>query len=163
MEKINGFKTFREFIELVEGKKKKEIKRLKSAYLAGQEQAPRQIKNYGAITAPNSEARRLQVAAMMANSGGGAVRKAKEKREKEAEKAAKNILKQQEGFSYGSKSYQQELEKKKNEAQNQKNQERQQTSSDLYNERTRGRGIRSRSKGRDGWIKNGVFTPDEDG
>jgi hypothetical protein len=152
--------TFGQFIELVEGKKKKEIKRLKSAYLAGQEQAPRQIVNYG-DSAPNSPERQRQISAMMGDSGGGAVRKAKEKREKEAEKAAKNIL-NREGFSYGSKSYQQELEKKKNEAQNQKNQERQQSSSDLYNERTRGRGIRSRSKGRDGWIKNGVFTPDED-
>ena len=89
--------TFREFVELAEGKKKKEkiekIETLKSAYLAGQEQAHRQIKNYGGITAPNSEARRLQVAAVMRDSGGGAVRKAKEKREKEAEKAAKNILK----------------------------------------------------------------------
>ena len=36
--------TFREFVELVEGKKK-EIKRLKSAYLAGREQAPRQAVN----------------------------------------------------------------------------------------------------------------------
>ena len=84
--------TFREFVELVEGKKKKEIKRLKSAYLAGQEQAPRQIVNYG-DSAPNSPERAAQVAAMMGDSGGGAVRKAKEKREREAEKAAKNILK----------------------------------------------------------------------
>ena len=84
--------TFREFVELVEGKKKKEIKRLKSAYLAGQEQAPRQIVNYG-DSAPNSPERQSQIAAMMRDSGGGAVRKAKEKREREAEKAAKNILK----------------------------------------------------------------------
>ena len=103
--------TFREFVELVEGKKKKAIK----------------------------------------------------KREKDATKAAENILKQQEGFSYGSKDFQQQLEKKNAEAKKKKEQERQQTSYDLYNERTRGRGIRSRSKGRDGWIKNGVFTPDEDG
>ena len=92
--------TFGQFIELAEGKKKKEkkekkekIEGLKNAYLAGQELAPRQAVNYGGITAPNSEARRLQVAAMMRDSGGGAVRKANEKREKEAEKAAKNILK----------------------------------------------------------------------
>ena len=84
--------TFREFVELVEGTKKKEIKILKSAYLAGQEQAPRQIVNYG-DSAPNSPERQSQIAAMMRDSGGGAVRKAKEKREREAEKAAKNILK----------------------------------------------------------------------
>ena len=85
--------TFREFVELAEGKKKREkIERLKNAYLAGREQAPRQVVNYG-DSAANSEKRREQIAAMMANSGGGAVRKAKEKREREAERAAKNILK----------------------------------------------------------------------
>ena len=84
--------TFREFVELAEGKKKKEIKRLKNAYLAGQEQAPRQIVNYG-DSAPNSPERASQIKAMMANSGGGAVRRAKENREKEAEKAAKKIVK----------------------------------------------------------------------
>lgn len=88
--------TFREFVELVEGKKKKEkkekIEGLKNAYLAGREQATRQVVNYG-DSAPNSPERAAQVAAMMRDSGGGAVRKAKEKREKEAEKAAKNILK----------------------------------------------------------------------
>jgi hypothetical protein len=83
--------TFREFVELVEGRKK-EIKRLKSAYLAGREQAPRQSVNYG-DSAPNSPERASQIRAMMRDSGGGAVRKAKEKRENEAEKAAKNILK----------------------------------------------------------------------
>jgi hypothetical protein len=155
--------TFREFVELIEGKKKKaKIEGLKSAYLAGREQAPRQIQNYG-DSAPNSPERQRQIKAMMRDSGGGAVKKAIKKRENDATKAAENILKQQEGFSYGSKSYQQELEKKNAEAKKKKEQERQQTSSDLYNERTRGRGIRSRSKGRDGWIKNGVFTPDEDG
>ena len=85
--------TFREFVELAEGKKKREkIDRLKNAYLAGREQAPRQIQNYG-DSAPNSEKRREQIAAMMRDSGGGAVRKATEKREREAERAAKNILK----------------------------------------------------------------------
>jgi hypothetical protein len=116
--------TFREFVELIEGKKKKEIKRLKSAYLVGQEQAPRQIVNYG-DSAPNSPERAAQVAAMMRDSGGGAVRKAKEKREKEAEKAAKNIL-NREGFSYGSKSFQQELEKKRKKEAEEKETQRQQ-------------------------------------
>jgi hypothetical protein len=152
--------TFREFVEIVEGKKK-ERKRLEGAYLAGREQAPRQAVNYG-DSAPNSPERKLQIAAMMKDSGGGAVKKAIKKREKDATKAAENILKQ-EGFSYGSKDFQQQLEKKNAEAKKKKEQERQQTSSDLYNERTRGRGIRSRSKGKDGWIKNGVFTPDKDG
>jgi hypothetical protein len=84
--------TFREFVELVEGKKKKEIKRLKNAYLAGQEQAHRQIKNYG-DSAPNSPERASQIKAMMRDSGGGAVRRAQKEKEEAAEKAAKNILK----------------------------------------------------------------------
>jgi hypothetical protein len=84
--------TFREFVELAEGKKKKEIKRLKSAYLAGQEQAPRQIVNYG-DSAPNSPERAAQVAAMMRDSGGGAVRRAQKEKEEAAEKAAKKIVK----------------------------------------------------------------------
>jgi hypothetical protein len=157
--------TFREFVELVEGKKKKEIKRLKSAYLAGQEQAPRQIVNYG-DSAPNSPERAAQVAAMMRDSGGGAVRKEIAKKEKKAEKAAKNIL-NQEGFSYGSKSFQQELEKKRKEAEKQKQQERQQRSSELYHERTRGPGMVSYEKDESGVVrrgrrKDGKFTPDAD-
>ena len=154
--------TFREFVELAEGKKKEaKIERLKSAYLAGREQAPRQIQNYG-DSAPNSPERKKQIAAMMRDSGGGAVKKAIKKREKDATKAAENIL-NQEGFSYGSKSFQQEFEKKRKQEAEEIETQRQQRSSDLYNERTRGRGIRARSKGKDGWIKNGVFTPDEDG
>lgn len=117
--------TFREFVELAEGKKKREkIERLKNAYLAGREQAPRKVVDYG-DSAPNSEQRRLQIAAMMANSGGGAVRKAIKKREKDATKAAENIL-NQEGFSYGSKSFQQELEKRRKKEAEEKETQRQQ-------------------------------------
>lgn len=83
--------TFREFVEIVEGKKK-ELKRLKSAYMAGQELSPRQAVNYG-DSAPNSPERKSQIAAMMRDSGGGAVKKAIKKREKDATKAAENILK----------------------------------------------------------------------
>jgi transposase len=50
---------------------------------------------------------------MMRDSGGGAVKKAIKKKEKDATKAAENILKQQEGFSYGSESYQKEVRKEK--------------------------------------------------
>jgi hypothetical protein len=145
--------TFGEFVELAEGKKKKEIKRLKSAYLAGQEQAPRQIVNYG-DSAPNSSERQSQIAAMMRDSGGGAVRKAKEKREKEAEKAAKNIL-NREGFSYGSKSYQQELEKKRKQEAEEKETQRQQNA-DAARRAFRTKGVPfSDSKGK-GHIVNGV-------
>jgi hypothetical protein len=150
-------RTFREFVELAEGKKK-EIKRLKSAYLAGQQQAAPQIVNYG-DSAPNSPERAAQIAAMMRDSGGGAVKKAIKKKEEQAEKAAKKLLKK-EGFSYGSKSYQQELEKKRKEKEEQRRTQAQQTSDQLYRERTRGRGIRAVHKGQSGWMKDGKFTPD---
>jgi hypothetical protein len=152
--------TFREFVEILEGKKK-DLKRLKSAYMVGQELAPPQVMNIPAGE-PNSPERAAAIKELMRASGGGAVRKAIKEKEKKAEKAAKNILKQQEGFSYGSKSSQEALEKKRKQEAEEIETQRQQRSSDLYNERTRGRGIRARSKGKDGWIKNGVFTPDED-
>jgi hypothetical protein len=143
--------TFGEFVELAEGKKKKE--RLKNAYLAGREQATRQVVNYG-DSAPNSPERAAQVAAMMRDSGGGAVRKAKEKREKEAEKAAKNIL-NREGFSYGSKSFQQELEKKRKQEAEEKETQRQQNA-DAARRAFRTKGVPfSDSKGK-GHIVNGV-------
>lgn len=149
--------TFREFVELVEGKKKK-LKGLKSAYLAGREQATPQIVNYG-DSAPNSPERAAQVAAMMRMSGGGAVKKAIKQRENDAKKAAKRIL-SQEGFSYGNKSYQQELEKKRKETEERRKEEAEQRRKELYHERTRGRGIRAVHRGKSGWIKDGVFTPD---
>ena len=103
--------TFREFVEILEGKKK-DLKSLKSAYMAGQELQPSPVLNIPAGE-PNSPERAAAIKKLMQASGGGAVRSAIKKREKKAEKAAKNILKQQEGFSYGSKSFQQEAEEKK--------------------------------------------------
>jgi hypothetical protein len=145
--------TFREFVELIEGKKKKEIKRLKSAYLAGQEQAPRQIVNYG-DSAPNSPERSEQIAAMMRDSGGGAVRRAQKEKEEQAEKAAKKIV-NKEGFSYGSKSFQQELEKKRKKEAEEKETQRQQNA-DSARRAFRTKGIPfSDSKGK-GHIINGV-------
>ena len=152
--------TFREFVEILEGKKK-DLKRLKSAFMAGQQQAEPKVVNIPAGE-PNSQERDRAIRELMLASGGGAVRKAIKEKEKKAEKAAKNILKQQEGFSYGSKSSQEALEKKRKQEAEEIETQRQQRSSDLYNERTRGRGIRARSKCKDGWIKNVVFTPDED-
>lgn len=146
--------TFREFVELVEGKKKKEkIEGLKNAYLAGREQATRQVVNYG-DSAPNSPERASQIKAMMANSGGGAVRRAKEKREKEAEKAAKNIL-NREGFSYGSKSFQQELEKKRKQEAEEKETQRQQNA-DAARRAFRTKGVPFRDSKGKGHIVNGV-------
>ncbi len=67
---------------------------------------------------------------------------------------------QQEGFSYGSKAFQAELEKKRKEKEANKEQERKKTSDALYSERTRGRGIRAVHRGQSGWMKDGKFTPD---
>ena len=163
--------TFREFVELAEGKKKKEkIKELENAYLAGREQAPRQAVNIPAGE-PNSQERSAAIKELLRyHSGGGAVRKAKEKREREAKRVAKNILKQQqEGFSYGSESYQKELERKRKQEAEERETKRKQRSSDLYRERVHGDGMVSYEKDkksgvvRRGRRKNGVFTPDEDG
>lgn len=144
--------TFREFVELIEGKKK-DLKRLKSAYMAGQELAPRQAVNIPAGE-PNSPERAAAIKELMRASGGGAVRKEIAKKEKKAEKAAKNIL-NQEGFSYGSKSFQQELEKKRNQEAEEKETQRQQNA-DSARRAFRTKGIPfSDSKGK-GHIVNGV-------
>ena len=144
--------TFREFVELIEGKKK-DLKRLKSAYMAGQELAPRQAVNIPAGE-PNSPERAAPIKELMRASGGGAVRKEIAKKEKKAEKAAKNIL-NQEGFSYGSKSFQQELEKKRKQEAEEKETQRQQNA-DSARRAFRTKGIPfSDSKGK-GNIVNGV-------
>ena len=145
--------TFREFVELVEGKKK-DLKRLKSAYMAGQELQPSPVLNIPAGE-PNSPERASAIKKLMQASGGGAVRSAIKKREKKAEKAAKNILKQQEGFSYGSKSFQQELEKKRKQEAEEKQTQRQRNA-DSARRAFRTKGIPfSDSKGK-GHIVNGV-------
>jgi hypothetical protein len=161
MEKINGFKTFKEFLELVEGKKK-EIKKLKSAYLAGQELAPRQIVNYG-DSAPNSPERAAQIAAMMRDSGGGAVKKAIKQREKQAEKVAKRVL-NKEGFSI--KTTQKELEEKRRKEKEREMKKMQQRTNDARFAFRHGEGMISYEKGPDGKVvrgrrtKDGKFTPD---
>jgi hypothetical protein len=83
--------TFNQFLTLIEGKKK-EIKTLKSAYLLGREQSTPKIVDYGGGE-PNSPEREAAIKNMMRNSGGGAVRKEIKKRENDAEKAAKKLLK----------------------------------------------------------------------
>jgi cysteinyl-tRNA synthetase len=144
--------TFREFVELIEGKKK-DLKRLKSAYMAGQELAPRQSVNIPAGE-PNSPERAAAIKELMRASGGGAVRSAIKEREKKAAKAAKNIL-NQEGFSYGSKSFQQELEKKRKKEAEEKETQRQQNA-DSARRAFRTKGVPfSDSKGK-GHIVNGV-------
>jgi hypothetical protein len=158
--------TFREFVELVEGKKNKNEP---PSAVPGTYNIDRETGNTSYTLKPanpneTGSSKKSDILKSLKNQGGiggKSVLKGIEQRKKELKKLRKNA-KVEEGFSYGSKSYQQALEKKRTEAQNQKNQERQQRSSDLYNERTRGRGIRARSKGKEGWIKDGKFTPDGD-
>jgi hypothetical protein len=64
-----------------------------------------------------------------------------------------------EGFTYGDKEYQDKLQKAKREAKEKKEKQRQDTSTELYKERTQGRGIRATEGGVKGWIKNKKFTP----
>jgi hypothetical protein len=63
------------------------------------------------------------------------------------------------GQSYGSKEYQDELQKRKAKARKDAEEKQRQTSSELHQERTRGRGIRATEGGVKGWIKGGKFTP----
>jgi SMC interacting uncharacterized protein involved in chromosome segregation len=148
--------TFREFVELVEGKKKKEkIERLKSAYMAGQEQAPRQAVNIPAGE-PNSPDRAAAIKELMRHhSGGGAVRRAVKEREKKAENVAKKLLKQQEGFSYGSKDFQQELEKKRKKEAEEKETQRQQNA-DSARKAFRTKGVPFSDANGKGHIRNGI-------
>jgi len=144
--------TFREFVELVEGKKK-DLKRLKSAFMIGQQQAEPKVVNIPAGK-PNSPERDKAIRELMRVSGGGAVRKEIAKKEKKAEKAAKNIL-NQEGFSYGSKSYQQELEKKRSQEAEEKETERQKNA-DSARRAFRTKGVPFRDAKGKGHIRDGI-------
>jgi hypothetical protein len=63
------------------------------------------------------------------------------------------------GQTYGSKEYQDELQKRKAKARKDAEEKQRQTSSELHKERTRGRGIRAIERGVKGWIRDGKFTP----
>ena len=153
--------TFREFVEILEGKKNKNKNRLPipNAVDGTYQEDPDGSKTYTLKPAkpfkkPLSKKKISKELEKQGGIGGGAVRRALKKREE-----------QQEGFSI--KKSQQELEKKRKEAEKQKQQERQQRSSELYHERTRGPGMVSYEKDDSGVVrrgrrKNGVFTPDAD-
>lgn len=83
--------TFKQFLNLLEGNKKAE-KALTQAYLAGAQQAPAKVVNYG-DTAPNSPERAAQIKQLMKDQGGGAVTNAQNQRLKQARKTAKRIIK----------------------------------------------------------------------
>ena len=151
--------TFREFVELAEGKKNKNKNGPPNAVDGTYQEDPDGSKTYTLKPAkpfkkPLSKKEISKQLEKQGGIGGGAVRRALKKREE-----------QQEGFSI--KKSQQELEKKRKEAEKQKQQERQQRSSELYHERTRGPGMVSYEKDDSGVVrrgrrKNGVFTPDAD-
>jgi hypothetical protein len=149
MEKDNRFKTFREFLELAEGKKKKD-NTPPNAVPGTYKELPDGSKQYTLkptkpFKKPPSKKEIFKLLAKQGGIGGKAIQKAQ---------------KQQEGFSYGSKEYQQQLEKKRKESEQRKRQEAQQRSDELYRERKTGRGIRAVHKGQSGYMKDGKFTPD---
>ena len=152
--------TFREFVELVEGKKKKNKKLSPSIppnVVPGTYHRTPEYTEYtlAPYTGPSKPFKKPKDVTIELNNQGGTGRKAIEKVIKQRRKEE-----QQEGFSYGNKSYQQKLEKKRKEAEERKRKEEEQRRRELYHERTRGRGIRAVHKGKSGWIKDGVFTPD---
>jgi hypothetical protein len=63
------------------------------------------------------------------------------------------------GQSYGSKEYQDELQKRKTEKVKKAEEKQRQTSLELHIERTQKRGIRAIERGVKGWIRDGKFTP----
>ena len=159
--------TFREFVELVEGKKKEKKKNKKLSpsmppnVVPGTYHRTPEYTEYtlAPYTGPSKPFKKPKDVTIELNNQGGTGRKAIERVIKQRRKEEEE---QQEGFSYGNKSYQQELEKKRKEEKEGREKEEEQRREALYHERTRGRGIRAVHKGKSGWIKDGVFTPDPD-
>jgi hypothetical protein len=150
--------TFREFVEILEGKKKKKLEQPNpeppNAVRGTYQEHPDGYKTYTLKPAkpfkkPLSKNEISKKLEKQGGIGGGAVRRALKKREE-----------QQEGFSI--KKSQQELEKKRKEAEQRKKKEAEQRREQLRQERVYGSGIRGRSGGKGGWFKDGKFTPDAD-
>ena len=143
--------TFREFVEIVEGKKNKNKNRLPIPNVVdgtyqehpdgGMTYTLKPAKPFKKPLSKKEISNKLE---KQGGIGGGAVRRALKKREE-----------QQEGFSYGSKSFQQELEKKRKQEAEEKETQRQQNA-DSARRAFRTKGIPfSDSKGK-GNIVNGV-------
>jgi hypothetical protein len=150
--------TFREFVELVEGKKKKKLEQPNpeppNAVPGTYQEHPDGYKTYTLKPAkpfkkPLSKKKITNELENQGGIGGGAVRRALKKREE-----------QQEGFSI--KKSQEELEKRRKEVEQRKKKEAEQRREQLRQERVYGSGIRGRSGGKGGWFKDGKFTPDAD-
>jgi hypothetical protein len=148
-------RTFREFLELAEGKKNKDKKIPPNAVPGTYQVNPDGSRSYTLkptkpFKKPPSKKDIIKLLNQQGGIGGKAIEKELKRRNQE----------QQEGFSYGSKSYQQQLEKQRKEKEDRKRKEAQQRREELHRERTRGRGIRAVHKGQSGWIRDGKFTPD---
>jgi hypothetical protein len=141
--------TFREFVEILEGKKNKNKNRPPNAVDGTYQEDPDGSKTYTLKPAKpfKKPLSKKEISKQLENQGGiggGAVRRALKKREE-----------QQEGFSYGSKSFQQEFEKKRKQEAEEKETQRQKNA-DSARRAFRTKGIPfSDSKGK-GHIVNGV-------
>jgi len=148
--------TFREFVELVEGKKKKNKKLSPSMppnVVPGTYHRTPEYTEYtlAPYTGPSKPFNKPKEVIKQLNKQGGTGGKA-------IKKVIKQREEQQEGFSI--KKTQLELERQRKETEERKRKEAEQRRKELYHERTRGRGIRAVHSGKSGWIKDGVFTPD---
>ena len=141
--------TFREFVEILEGKKNKNKNGPPNAVDGTYQEDPDGSKTYTLkppkpFKKPLSKKEISNQLEKQGGIGGGAVRRALKKREE-----------QQEGFSYGSKSFQQEFEKKRKQEAEEKETQRQKNA-DSARRAFRTKGIPfSDSKGK-GHIVNGV-------
>ena len=153
--------TFREFVEILEGKKNKNknTNEPPNAVDVTYQEYPDGSKTYTLKPAKpfKKPLSKKEISKQFENQGGiggGAVRRALKKREE-----------QQEGFSI--KKSQEELEKRRKEAEKMKKQEAEQRREQLYRERVHGDGMVSYEKDGSGVVrrgrrKNGKFTPDAD-
>ena len=129
--------TFREFVEILEGKKNKNKNGPPNAVDGTYQEDPDGSKTY-TLKPPKPFKKPLskkEISKQLENQGGiggGAVRRAQKEKEEAAKKAAKRLL-NQEGFSYGSKSFQQELEKKRKEEAEEKKTQRQKNADSARN------------------------------
>ena len=119
--------TFREFVEILEGKKNKNKNGPPNVVDGTYQEDPDGSKTYTLKPAkpfkkPLSKKEISKQLEKQGGIGGGAVRRALKKREE-----------QQEGFSYGSKSFQQELEKERNKEAEEKKTQRQKNADSARN------------------------------
>lgn len=161
--------TFREFVEILEGKRNKNF--VTGTHKIDLETGdtshtlkPANPNNTGPLT-KSDVLKRLK-------DQGGIGRKSVEQGIKQREKELKKLRKRDKvtegkvilgkGETYGSEGYQDRLEKKRKETTQRMKQEAEQRREKLRQERVYGSGIRGRSGGKDGWFKDGKFTPDAD-